>query len=183
MKVSLCVIHGRFQLLHNGHIKNLVVPAFDYAERVVIGICNPEKDLTTFDQSNPHRSLDRSNPFSFWDRLNIFRAFLDSQNIPRERYEIVPFPINFPARIKNYAPTDVPYLLTIYDDWGRKKKDELEKQGFSVIVIKEMTLETKGDSGSEIRRMIAEGNPAWKRHVPEAVARHLIENNLLVKVV
>ena len=182
MEVPLCVIHGRFQLLHNGHIQNLILPAFAYANRVIIGICNPEKILTAYDPSNPHRSLDTANPFSFWDRLSMFRAFLDSQHIPRERYEIVPFPINFPEKIKNYAPSGAPYLLTVYDDWGRKKKDELEKQGFDVVVIKEMTLETKGESGSDIRQMIARGDGEWRKHVPEAVARYLEDTNLLNKV-
>ena len=182
MKIPMCVIHGRFQLLHNGHVSNIILPAFEYAERVVIGICNPELSLTAYDEANPHRSENSSNPFSFWERLEMFRAFLQSQNISHERYEIVPFPINFPEKIPNYAPGNADCLLTIYDNWGRKKKTELEKQGFRVVVIKEMTPETKGISGSDVRSLIKKGDESWKNYVPESVQDYLIENDLLKKI-
>lgn len=182
MKIPICVIHGRFQLLHNGHVSDLVLPAFEYAERVVIGICNPETDLTAYDKTNPHRSENRSNPFSFWDRLEMFREFLKSKNISHDRYDIVPFPINFSEKILNYSPKNADYLLTIYDDWGKKKKDELEKQQLKVVVIKEMTLGTRPKSGTEIRNLIKSNDESWKNYVPEAVQAYLIKNNLLEKL-
>lgn len=182
MKNSICVVHGRFQPLHNGHVKQLVLPAFEYGERVIIGITNPERDLTSFDETNPHRSEESSNPFSFWERLEMFRVFFESKGISRARYDIIPFPINFPKKISNYAPTDALYLLTIYDDWGWKKKKVLEEQGLQVKVLREMTLDEKGEGGVAIRKLMATGDDTWKQKVPGAVVSYIESNGLLAKI-
>lgn len=55
MKDKLGVIHGRFQLLHNDHMKYLLAGK-ERCEHLIIGICNPEQDLTKYTSNNPHRS-------------------------------------------------------------------------------------------------------------------------------
>ena len=113
----------------------------------------------------------------------MFKVFLESQGISHDRYEIVPFPINFPEKIANYVPSDAAYLLTIYDDWGRKKKAELEALGYTVEVTKEMTLDARSKSGTEIRTMIAQGNDTWREFVPESVQAYLTDSGAIKKIV
>lgn len=181
MKVPIGIVHGRFQLLHNGHINDVIVPAFERCEKLVIGLCNPEPELSAFDQANPHRSSEENNPFTFWERLRMFEDTLLEMGISRDRYEIVPFPINFPEKIKFYIPNEAPHFMTFYDEWGKKKKEVLESLGYSVTVMKEMTLETRPMSGTELRAMIKNGNSEWKNYVPKAVQK-LIEGGLVNKL-
>lgn len=49
------VIHGRFQVLHNDHMKYLLAGK-SLCKYLVIGISNPEVELTKYTNSNPHRS-------------------------------------------------------------------------------------------------------------------------------
>ena len=63
MKDKLGVIHGRFQLLHNDHMKYLLAGK-ERCEHLIIGICNPEQDLTKYTSNNPHRSKRSSNPLT-----------------------------------------------------------------------------------------------------------------------
>ncbi len=176
-KEKIGVVHGRFQILHNGHVDDLILHAFEECEKVIIGICNPDPDLTRFDDANPHRSEEINNPFSYWERLEMIRDTLIDIGISRDRFEIVPFPINFPEKIKYYAPPDAIYFIDIYDEWGKKKEKVLAKLGLDVRSreVKKII------SGSEIRSMIVLGNNKWKEYVPPAAVR-LLEEGLIQKI-
>lgn len=43
MKDLVGVVHGRFQLLHNDHVK-YIMAGMERCERLVIGICNPDEE-------------------------------------------------------------------------------------------------------------------------------------------
>ena len=180
MKTPIGVVHGRFQLLHNGHL-DLIVPTFENCEKVIIGICNPEPDLSAFDAANPHRSLSENNPFTFWERFEMIENALLELHFPRERFEIVPFPINFPEKIHNYVPEGATHFIDIYDEWGLKKKEDLIKAGFIVVVRKTLTLETRSKPGSEIRAMIKNNDERWREYVPNAVQK-LLQEGLINKL-
>ena len=45
MHDQIGVIHGRFQLLHNEHMK-YIMAGKERCEHLIIGICNPESTLT-----------------------------------------------------------------------------------------------------------------------------------------
>lgn len=51
-----------------------------------------------------------------------------------------------------------------------------------MIVIEELTLETRSVSGSELRRRIKNNEESWKEHVPNSVQLYLNEHNLLKKI-
>ena len=170
------VVHGRFQPLHNGHVEGLIMPASERCDFLVVGITNPSSEQTAFDATNPHRSEPGSNPFSYWERLIMVREALIERGIPSERFAIVPFPINIPSQLLNYVPRDATFYLTIYDDWGRKKQQELEGLGLRVEVLREMSLEEKGVSGTDIRAAIKAGG-SWEQYVPHAVARFIKNKN------
>ena len=98
--------------------------------------------------------------------------------VRQEEFDIVPFPINFPERIFNYAPRNAKYYMTIYDEWGEEKLKSLKEDlGLEVDVLWRVTLKEKGISASDIRKCIQEGKE-WKQFVQNFVYNYIIENNL-----
>jgi hypothetical protein len=101
--------------------------------------------------------------------------------VPRSEFEVVPFPINQPHLIRYYTPPDAVYFVTIYDQWGRSKASTLSKLGLTVDVMWERELDEKSISGTEVRRLIAEGGN-WQELVPKSVASFLIEHRLVERI-
>jgi len=62
-------IHGRFQVLHNDHMKYLLAGK-ERCVHLVIGITNPDPILTRADPADPERSDDRRRrrTLQFFDR-------------------------------------------------------------------------------------------------------------------
>ena len=177
MKDKVGVIHGRFQLLHNDHMKYLLAGKAK-CEHLIIGICNPEVELTRYTDSNPHRSRKSSNPLTYFERMECIKYSLIEAGIPQKEFDIVPFPINFPEKILNYAPKNAKYYMTIYDKWGEEKLKSLKEDlNLDVDVLWRVTLEEKGISASDIRKKIQEGKE-WKQYVPEFVYKYITENKL-----
>ena len=157
------VIHGRFQVLHLDHLRYLLEGAA-LCQHLVIGITNPDPDMTRFDEACPERSGDASNPLTYYERYLLLRAALEKHCAPEE-YSIVPFPINRPELYRYYVPLDAVFYLTIYDAWGRRKKALFQGQGLETLVIREASLEEKGIEASKVRRLMAAGDP-WEHLVP-----------------
>lgn len=174
MMHELGVIHGRFQLLHNDHMKYLLAGK-RRCRHLVIGITNPDPTLTRDDSADPARSMSRSNPFSYFQRYGMVRAAMAQQGHGDE-ISIVPFPINFPELYRYYVPLDAVFFLTIYDDWGRRKKKMFTELGLATEVLWECPREEKGLSSTEIRSKIIAGEN-WQSLVPEPVVRLIMENN------
>jgi cytidyltransferase-like protein len=168
--VKIGVVHGRFQPLHIGHLEYFLA-AKKKCDFLIVGITNPDPSLTKPDESNPHRSLDTSNPFTYFERYTMIKETLLEAELKREEFDIVPFPINFPDLIKYYVPTEKSvFYITIYDDWGWKKKQLLESIGVRVEVLWVKKESEKPTTGTEIRKRMREGND-WKELVPPAVYR------------
>lgn len=171
------VIHGRFQILHNDHMKYLLAGK-ELCKHLIVGITNPDPSLTKDHESNPHRSTSLANPLTYYERYIMIREALLEKGLKLSEFSIVPFPINLPELIKFYVPMDVIFFLTIYDDWGRQKKKVFEKLGLKVHVLWEVPLEKKGLNGSEIRDAIIKGE-SWKHFVPSSVTKLVKEWNIV----
>jgi len=177
VKYDLGVIHGRFQVLHNDHIKYLLAGK-NLCKQLVVGITNPDPSLTRDSNTNPHRSTPMANPLTYYERYLMIQAALLEQGLKYSEFSIVPFPINLPELLKYYVPTDAVFFLTIYDDWGRQKKQYFESLGLKIHVLWEVTLEKKGLSSSDIRDAII-NNKQWEQFVPMSVARLINEWNII----
>jgi nicotinamide-nucleotide adenylyltransferase len=175
-KDPLGVIHGRFQVLHNGHMEYLLAGKQE-CDFLVVGITNPDPALTAHHESNPHRSLPMSNPFTFYERAVMTRNSLREAGLGWDEFMVVPLPINKPEVIVNYVPTDAVFYLTIYDDWGRAKLKTLQSLNLKTHVLWERALSEKPYNSTDIRRKIASGEP-WEDRVPAAVAKYIKENGL-----
>lgn len=169
------VIHGRFQLLHNDHLKYLLAGK-ERCRHLVIGITNPDPILTKADSVNPARSTTAANPFTYYERHCMIQETFAELGLSRE-ISIVPFPINFPELYSNYLPMDATFFLTIYDEWGEKKRRMFESLGLTIEVLWTRSHAEKGLSATSIRQKIAAGEP-WQHLVPPAVYRMIMDSNL-----
>jgi len=162
-------IHGRFQILHNDHMKFLLAGK-KLCNHLIVGITNPDPTLTKAHDSNPHRSTLIANPLTYYERYVMVRETLLEKSLELSEFSIVPFPINVLELLKYYVPMDVVFFLSIYDDWGRQKKKYLEALGLNVHVLWEVPLEKKGLSGSDIRESMLKGGQ-WEHLVPPVVVK------------
>jgi len=177
---DLGTIHGRFQILHNDHLKFLLAGK-QLCKHLIVGITNPDPSLTKHHNSNPHRSQPIANPLTYYERYVMLRDTLLEEKLNLSEFSIVPFPINVPELLKYYVPMNVVFFLSIYDDWGRQKKKYLESLGLKVHVLWEVPLEKKGLSGSDIRLSMLNGEP-WKHLVPPATAKLVKEWGIITRL-
>lgn len=176
-KQSVGVVHGRFQVLHYGHME-YILSAKERCDHLIIGICNPEIELTKYNKVCPHRSKQSANPLTFYERMECVKGALIEAGVPRDEFDIVPFPINFPERIINYAPKDARYYMTIFEPWGEEKERVLKEElKLDVEVIQRGTFADKKCNSTEIRGKIYR-NEEWKDDVPNYVYKYIINHHL-----
>jgi len=165
------VIHGRFQVLHNDHLKYLLAGK-KRCRHLVVGITNPDPSLTRQDAADNTRSARAANPFTYYERFCLVRAALSGAGIGLAEFSIVPFPINFPDLYQYYLPLDATFYLTIYDKWGEKKLTMFQELGLTTEVLWRCSRDRKGLSATEVRELIAAGEK-WQHLVPSSVAELL----------
>ena len=93
--IELGFIHGRFQLFHNDHL-NYALLAKAQCKKLIVGITSPENATLIREDIDPHRSEAASNPFTYYERFNMVKLALLEAGIPREDFEITPYPIERP---------------------------------------------------------------------------------------
>lgn len=161
------VIHGRFQILHNDHLKYLLAGK-SLCHHLVVGITNPDPCQVKSEAADPLRSSDLANPLTYYERYQLVRAALVEAGVALADFSVVPLPISMPDRYPYYVPLDAVFFLSIYDDWGRRKKSYFESMGLKIHVLWEVSVEGKGISGSTVRRRMAEDR-SWENLVPTSV--------------
>ncbi len=158
------VIHGRFQVLHNDHLRYLLAGK-TRCRYLVVGITNPDPTLTRADPADPLRSEPTSNPLSYYERYRMIHAALLEAGLSHFDFAVVPFPINLPDLYRHYVPLEAIFFLTIYDDWGRKKLKWFQSLGLRTEVLWERPSHEKGLSAADIRARMMTGR-AWDDLVP-----------------
>ncbi|MBF0496859.1 MAG: nicotinate-nucleotide adenylyltransferase [Deltaproteobacteria bacterium] len=166
--VTTGVIHGRFQILHNDHMKYLMAGQAR-CEHLVIGITNPDPIMTREDDSDPQRSTPLANPLTYFERYTMIRSVLIDSGLNETQFSIVPFPINLPELYQYYVPIEATFYLTIYDQWGIKKLSYFQGHGLKTEVLWQRPVAQKGITASSVRKMIASGGP-WEDLVPPVAA-------------
>ncbi|WP_043637458.1 nicotinate-nucleotide adenylyltransferase [Desulfovibrio sp. TomC] len=166
--VPQAVIHGRFQVLHNDHLRYLLAGKA-LCDRLVIGVTNPDPSHTRHDPADPLRSLESSNPLTYFERAQLLHAVLAEAGLSPQEFFVVPFPINLPELYRHYVPLDALFLVSIYDEWGRRKLKYFESLTLHTHVLWEVPPEDKGLSATEVRRRMGAGEP-WEHLVPPAAA-------------
>jgi len=162
------VIHGRFQVLHNDHMKYLLAGK-ERCRHLVVGITNPDPTLTKDDPADISRSSPEANPLSYFERYTMIREALMECDLTMSSFSLTPFPINFPDLYRFYVPMDGTFFLTIYDAWGERKLQQFQDLGLKVEVLWRRPIEEKGQTAAEIRRRMRTGEP-WEDQVPQSTA-------------
>lgn len=175
------VIHGRFQVLHNDHLKYLLAGKAR-CQHMIVGITNPDPILSRDDPADPHRCAPIANPLTYYERYLMVRNVLLEAGIQHLDFSIVPFPINLPELYKYYLPLEAVFYLTIYDQWGKRKLEQFQELGLKTEVLWERPATQKGLTASAIRRRMTTGE-SWENMVPPATARLLEEWNLAERLV
>jgi nicotinamide mononucleotide adenylyltransferase len=174
------VIHGRFQILHNDHLKYLLAGKAR-CKRLVVGITNPDPSLSREDSSDPKRTRRIANPLTYFERYIMVGEALVEAGVDREGFSVVPFPISVPDLYHYYVPMDAVFFITICDAWGERKLELLRSRGLNVDVMWRKTPETKGLTGAEVRNRMIEGAP-WEHLVPESTARLIREWGIVDRI-
>lgn len=174
------VIHGRFQVLHYDHMKYLSAGRA-HCRHLVIGITNPDPQLTRNDPADPARSEPKANPLTYYERHQMVCAACREQAWSPETFSVVPFPVNEPALYRYYVPMDALFLLTIYDDWGERKLEMFKSLGLKTHVLWRKPLSEKGMTSTEVRRRIISGD-SWEHMVPRAAVKVMKELGLVDEI-
>jgi nicotinamide mononucleotide adenylyltransferase len=167
-EIETGVIHGRFQVLHNDHLKYLLA-GMRLCRHLVVGITNPDPLLTREEDSDKKRSGSPANPLTYWERYIMVRVVMAEAGIDASRFSIVPLPINHPELYGYYVPMDAVFFLSIYDNWGRRKLAYFRDLGLKTHVLREVPVEEKGLSAEQVRLRMVHGDP-WEHLVPPCVA-------------
>ena len=134
---------------------------------LVVGITNPDPQQTGFDAADPARSEPSANPLTYFERYILPTHALLAEGLGPKEFSIVPFPINLPELYRYYVPLTATFFLTIYDAWGRRKKERFEALGLKIHVLWEKPPAEKGLSGKAVRARMAAGE-TWESLVPPA---------------
>jgi cytidyltransferase-like protein len=165
---QIASVHGRFQPLHLGHME-YIMAAFAKANFLFVGLTQPDiRDLKETPEAS-HRAFAYSNPLTYFERRELIVDALSDAGKPRTTFEIIPFPIETPARLPDFLPVTVPCLTTVYDDWNREKVRRLVATGYKVDVLWDR--EEKAIQGSVVRDLIRAGRSEWLTMVPAATVR------------
>lgn len=162
------VIHGRFQVLHNDHLRYLLAGK-SLCRQLIVGITSPDPVRTKKETAAPGRESALANPLTYYERYQLVTTALREHGLLPDEFAVVPFPINFPELYQFYVPLNAMFFLTIYDDWGRKKRDYFKSLGLDVHVLREVALDEKGISASDVRSRMIDGQ-SWEHLVPSCVA-------------
>lgn len=158
-------VHGRFQPLHNGHLR-YILKAKDYCDFLWIGITQYNIYNLLKSPQDPHRHESFHNPFTFFERIEMITQALLDNGLSLYKFDIIPFPIDKPNLLPDFLPITVTIFTTIYDEWNKYKIEVLKKQGYKVEILWEESVKTV--DGINIRNQILNDNEIWKRNVPQA---------------
>ena len=168
-------------------------------EHLIIGIANPDPDNTKPDESHSERAKAVTNPWTYYERLLMVKeTLLDIGLLPTD-FDIVPFPINYPERIKYYVPADATHFTRVYEPWNYRKLELLTGEGYEVEVLFEGTPEekkheftlpigglgkagtVKAAEGTIVRKLMGEGGD-WQTYVPAGTASVVVELDLISRL-
>jgi nicotinamide mononucleotide adenylyltransferase len=157
---------GRFQPPHNDHLEYLRA-AKATCRFLWVGIVRPDVRNMLPSVDAVHRQEFHANPLTYFERVQILsRALMDS-GISRAEFACTPFPLDEPDVLHAFMPPDVPCLTTNCEPWNQKKKEKLERAGYTVKVLFERDPSRKLEGG-KIREAIVRGDPSWESLVPQA---------------
>lgn len=170
------VVHGRFQVLNLKHME-YILAAKMRCSKLYIGLTNPDPLHTRDSVNDENRSAKSANPLTYLERCEMIKGAMREFKVPESEYEIIPFPINYPEYIFQYAPKDATYFMGLCDAWDEEKYKILSSLGAKIEVLWRRDPENKGITSSWVRSCIAT-DQEWAHMVPKSVYAYLTVNQL-----
>jgi len=178
--VATGVVNGRFQVFHLKHMEYLLAAKMR-CNKLYIGLTNPDNTYVRETVNDENRSAKSANPLTYYERCQMIRGALREFNVPDVEYEFVPFPINRPEYILQYAPQDAVYYTGICDEWDEEKYKILRSLGLEIEILWRRGPEEKGVTASWIRSCIAT-DEEWAHLVPKSVYEYLTGHDLDLRI-
>jgi nicotinamide mononucleotide adenylyltransferase len=165
-RTPLGCAHGRFQIVHNDHLAYLIA-SIEQSEFLLVGVTCYDIRTTCNAHARSHRELLINNPLTFCERFQMITSVLVEAGYSRDRFAVIPFPIETPERLRDFVPKDALCFTTVRERWNKRKIDLLRHAGYQVRVL--WTNLEKPLSGTDVRTMIALGDKRWRELVPPSV--------------
>ena len=168
------LVYGRFQILHLKHVE-YILAAKMRCKRLYIGITMSDDLHVSGGEEDNYRVRRSANPLTYIERYEMLRDTLLSFGVPREEFEIIPFPIDRVEYLGQYLPEVC--FMSICDEWTANNEKRFEKLGIPVEVLWRRTKEEKGVSGSQIRQRIL-ADEKWDDLVPKTVFDYVLSHGI-----
>ena len=158
------VVYGRFQVLHLKHME-YILAAKMRCNKLYIGITLPDELYLPKEAADNYWMTKAANPMTYLERFEMIRNSVLGFGVPREEFDIIPFPIERPEYLSRYAPADAVYFLSICDERTKRNEELLEELGFETEVLWRREGAEKGITGTQVRQRIL-GSETWSDLVP-----------------
>lgn len=174
--VDTGVVYGRFQVLHLKHME-YILAAKMRCRKLYIGIVFQDDYRASEEDNLNYRTKKSANPLTYLERYEMIRDALLDFKVPREDFDIVPFPLERPEYLWQYVPKDATYFLSICDEWTEKNQKMFESRGMKTEVLWKRAPEEKGTTGTQIRQRILAAEK-WSDLVPKTVYEYVKEHGI-----
>lgn len=146
------LICARLQPLHLGHISLIKKALEEECDRLILAVGSAQESSTL------------RNPYSSETRLkmlkNVFSSEIESKKLKVLLIEDIFNPPKWAKHVLSFCPD-----IDIYLAGSEEDASLFKSEGISTYILSREESDFK--SGTEIRKMIEEGNPDWKKYVPE----------------
>ena len=171
-KVKVGCVHGRFQPAHKEHWE-YILAAHRKCDYLFVGITQYEIEQLVDCTKDPHRSDQKNNPLTYRERAELIEVMFEAKGIPRSTYEFTPFPIDEPAKLKEFIAPEVVCYTTLVDHWNEEKIKRLQCAGYIVEVLWNRMGQQNVLRSSKIRELAEAGDRGWHELVEPAALAYL----------
>ena len=175
--VETGVVFGRFQVFTLKHME-YILAAKMRCQKLYIGITHA--DIVSFAATSSldvHGITKKDNPLTYLERYEMIQGALLDFGVRRKEFDIIPFPVTHPDLIRQYAPRDATYYLSIGSEWDEEKAQEIERLSLKTEILWQRVGQDCGATGFEVRKMIAD-NQSWLQYVPKTVGDYLLRRGI-----
>jgi len=189
MKKKFFILGGRFQPFHNGHLEMIKLLVSKYKKDVVIGIANPDPEITYPGDKEWIRFSKKDNPLSYWERFHGISSSINATPELEGKVTVTPMPrpsVNL-LRADNYLPPK-PRVFVVFErrgdviaKWKYEQYNNLDEESM-LFDYRELTKNAQLSEGAIIRDLIGLGSSFWEKFVPKENALFLKRINVRNKI-
>lgn len=170
--IEVGIVNGSFQVLHLKHIEYILAAKMK-CRKLYIG-------LSGAGESPFSQGITVSNPLTYFERYEMLQSAMREFRVPREEYDILPFPIQSPGDLKHYLPEEGVHFLGVVNLGDEKKYEILRSLNVPIEVLWRRGGED-AISSEEVRRKMLLGED-WEQLVPKSVVHYLKQKGLVERI-